>query len=371
MKPKTLMLLAVAGGCGLVAMLAVQQAMQASNGPEVETKNVLVVLEAVETGQMLTEDRVAFQARPVDNIPEDAVTSAEEYALRGARVPLFVGDVVTTSKLTEPGGVGNSMKIPKGMRVITVPVNETNNHSNLVSPGDRVDVIVTYQARTRGPAQTKTKTLLEYVEVFATGAVTQDRASGGNAESMRTNHVSLLLMPEQVNYVKLAESKGSLSLAWRHRLDDEFVQIKDIDEQLLEELEGTMGINERRDFDLFGGQYAFDVDDVKEPEIEVVNDPEPVKVEELLSVVEEANESQPVAEPTPEPAVVETKPTWTIEVYNGNTSEAFQFEVEGESTEEDESSKTSSLADTVRSLWAGIDSNADADATSPEAVTTN
>ncbi|MEW4490841.1 Flp pilus assembly protein CpaB [Thalassoglobus sp. JC818] len=369
MKPKTLMLLTVAGGCGLVAMLAVQQAMQGGKTEQVETIDVLVALEAVETGAVLTEDKVTFQARSIDTVPEDAILTREQFAERGARVPLFAGDIVTMSKLTEPGGVGNSMKIPKGMRVVTIPVTETNTHSNLVSPGDRVDVLVTYQARnSRGPAQTKTKTLLEYVEVFATGAKTQDRAEV-NEQGGRTNHVSLLLMPQQVNYVKLAESKGNLSLSWRHRLDDEFVQIKDIDEDLLEELEGTMGINERP---LYADQYLsnadenlFDIDEVVEPvhEVEEVNN--------LLAAVEEPAVVAPVIEePEVVPPVKET-PKWTLHVYNGRDAIPHEFELPEEAVEV--APESGSLADAVRSLWGGQPNGTDAgqETTPPAAQTTN
>lgn len=373
MKPKTLMLLVVAGGCGLVAMMAVQQAMNANAGPDVPTVDVLVALESIETGAMLTEDKVTFQKRPADTVPEDAVTTPEQFAQRGARVPLFTNDVITMSKLTEPGGVGNSMKIPKGMRVITIPVTADNNQSNLISPGDRVDVIVSYQARGgRGPAQTKTKTLLEYVEVFATGDQTQDRVRGNETTGQNTTHISLLLMPEQVNYVKLAQSKGNLSLAWRHRLDDEFVAIKDIDEELLEELEGTVGINELRPlFDLPGDQLMSQLDrpvmnlEVKQPEVEPS---ENSNLNSLLSTLEQDNAAPPVAPitaapladqnptaPVVTPVVEDEKPKWTIQVYNGNEAKSFQFEdATAEEETEDEPVQTSSIADTVRSLWAGV-----------------
>ena len=380
MKPKTLMLLVVAGGCGLVAMMAVQQAMQANAGPEVQTVKVLVALEAIETGAMLSEDNVTFQERPLDTVPEDAVTSAEQFALRGARVPLFMNDVITLSKLTEPGGVGNSMKIPKGMRVVTIPVTEDNSQSNLISPGDRVDVIVSYQSRGgRGPAQTKTKTLLEYVEVFATGAQTQDRVRGNDKSNEHTSHISLLLMPEQVNYVKLAQSKGQLSLAWRHRLDDEFVQIKDIDEELMEELEGTVGINEKSP--LFGllGEDALSspVDrplmnlDVKGSQetpkqsenlnsllsgVEAANQTSPVQpVAPISTPVADRNPTQPAPTPTAQPVKEAAKPTWTIQVYNGNDAKSFEFE--DTTAAEDaalEPVQTSSIADQVRSFWAGV-----------------
>ena len=101
MKPKTLILLTVAGGCGLVAMLGVQQAMSAGNkGPApIKTARVLVALETIDTGKVLTPSNVIFKAMPVDSLPEDAITKEEDYLERAPKMPLMAGDIIRTSKL--------------------------------------------------------------------------------------------------------------------------------------------------------------------------------------------------------------------------------------------------------------------------------
>lgn len=372
MKPKTLVLLAVAGGCGLIAMFCVQQAMQfAQAGPKIETKRVLVALENIETGAVITPHRVTFKELPADSLPpdEELITTEEEFADRGARVPLFMNDVITLSKLTEPGGTGNSMKIPKGMRVITIPVNEANTASNLLSPGDRVDVLVTYQSRTGNRTITKMKTLLEYVEVFATNAKTSDEIQNDDKVG-RTNHVSLLLKPEQVNYVKLADSKGTLSLSWRHKLDDEFVQIRDIDEELFEELQGTIGINEMNP--LYGDPngYAFNSPLFQDPEFSVDED-EPEDIAEFVSSAaddEDADLLKPAPLPKPEPQfrpnpneIVEARnsPKWTVQIYNGNVATQSQFDIETAATHDAAATSlglpadANPLAEKMRSLFGG------------------
>lgn len=353
MKPKTLILLAVAGGCGLVAMLCVQQAMKMTQAaPKIETKKVLVALENIEIGKVLTAETTAFREMPVDSLPpeEELIIAPEQYLNRGARTQLFAGDVVTISKLTEPGGTGNSIKIPTGMRVITIPVNETDSQSNLISPGDRVDVLVTYQGRGTRNSSTKTKTLMEFVEVFAANSRTEDRVQQTD-KSGRTSHVSLLVMPEQVAYVMLAEKKGKLSLAWRHKLDDELVQIRDIDEELLEELEGTISMNESRPL----YEEGF-VDEFGSPSFQPFTPEQPVAdpAARAMALVQEVQ--TPVVM-IPEPAVVqipEEKPKWTLHVYSGNTPTPHQFDIEQKVIEEVQAKATPNpLAETVRSLLSG------------------
>ncbi len=347
MKPKTLMLLAVAGGCGLIAMFGVQQAMSDNQAEKVETALVLVALANVETGKVLTEEIVTFKEVPIHSLPpeEERISTVEQYAERGARTPLFAGDVITLSKLTEPGGTGNSIKIPTGMRVITIPVDESNTQSNLVSPGDRVDVLVTYQTRKGRTSTTMQKTLLEYVEVFATDARTADQIKASDSTG-RTSHVSLLLLPKQVNYVKLAERKGNLSLSWRNVTDDEFVQIQDIDEDLFEELRGTLGINDRQP--LYEGREFADA--FESPLFETKGEPEAKEPETAIALIEEIK-----IEPLPQKVVVEEKPKWTIQVYNGNNSTPHEFEIEETATEEAtaQSEDVNPVAETIRSLLKG------------------
>lgn len=334
MKPKTFILLCVAMGCGLMAMLGVQQAIQGQSAPQVETERVLVALQNIDTGNRLTPENVGFREMPVSSLPEDPVRDEEGYVERAARVPLIAGDVLRQSKLTEKGGYGKSMSIPTGMRVITIAVNDTHTASGLLKPGDRVDLLVTFRsANRRGSGVTRTRTLLEYVEVFATNDMTANRLQE-NKESSNTKFVSLLLpSPEQVQYVKLAESKGTLSLSWRNRLDDEVVQSKGIDESLLEELQGMPGHREGTPlYDSGIGERFVDREE-----------PEPQTAADFLDDLQE-----------PAPAPVPRGETWTVMVYNGSDPLVQEYELPlTTKTEEATASETvpPSLSGLVRSLW--------------------
>jgi len=378
MKPKTLILLAVAGGCGLFAMLGVQQAMSGSQtAAEVETAQVLVALEDVNTGMRLTEDNVAFRAIPVDSLPEDAVRTEEEYIERAAAAPLLTGDIIRTTRLTEKGGWGQSMNIQKGMRVIAIPVSDTDTVSGLLSPGDRVDISVTYRGPggRNGGAVSKTKTLLEYIEVFSTDAKTKTKIQNGG-ETNRAKNVSLVLTPEQVTFVRLAQSKGQLGISMRHRMDDEVVQSKEIDEELFDELSGSIGVNDDRP------AYAQGMD-IYDPELSATDE------DEKASFIDEddTEEESPsrfldnVEEQAPPEAVVlaaPPKPLWSMHIYNGNAPAVQEFEIEEEAVEETEEPSESetasvlSFGSTIRSFWKGNNSEAaedEAEVAEPEAET--
>lgn len=316
MKPKTLVLFAVAAGCGLLALLGFQAMQGAQPKAEVETVKVLVVTTPIEAGQALNEDNVRFRAVPVDSVPKDAVLSDAQYLDRSALIPMMAGDTVSMSKLTEPGVSGTSTRIPKGWRVYTISANDSITASGMLHAGDRVDVLVTYKARTAKGTVSKTKALLEYVEVFATDDRTNTRAA--DAEAAKAKNVSLLLTPDQVNYMILAKSKGMLELSWRHRMDDQLVQAGEVDEALLEELQGTVGLYDDRPLYEMGSEGEFAA---YEPETASVPEPASTPAAFLNSVAE------PVAPPTPAPPVVAAQPGWTVQVFNGNQPEVQQFAI--------------------------------------------
>ena len=315
MKIKTILLLSVAVGCGLVAMLGVQQSMNGFGQGEAEEKvSVLMAVTDIRIGEVLTPDNVAFRKVSVETAPETAVLSEEEYKDRSALVPLMANDFVTLAKLSEPGVKGQSVNIPPGMRVVTVGVNDTTSHSNMVAAGDRVDVLVTYQMRTPRGQSTQSKVLLEYIEVFAAGNKT---ASGGTSDDNQQaiKNVSLLVTPEQVPYLELAQKKGNLSLSWRRMDDDELVKVGAVDEDLMRELEGTVDKDAR--FNYGFNRFAMEDGesqpglkswlDQKEQEAEAAAEAEPVEVE--VAVVDPA------------------KPKWKMEIFYGEERQLVELEL--------------------------------------------
>jgi pilus assembly protein CpaB len=77
MKFKSVVLLAVAIDCGLVAMLGVQQVMSGDKAAEKKMIKVLIAIEEISPGVPLDETNVAFKELPEDMVPSGAVTKQE------------------------------------------------------------------------------------------------------------------------------------------------------------------------------------------------------------------------------------------------------------------------------------------------------
>lgn len=301
MKFKSVLLLAVAIGCGLVAMLGVQQVLSGDNSEQKDNRvKVLVATKEIGPGVPLSaETNVVFQKWDPKNVPRGAVTKKEEYENRALIVRAFPEDVITKPKLSEPGEFGASAEIPNGMRVVTVPVDMTKSHSGLIMPGDRVDVMVTYDVRRNDNRVTVTKPVVQYVEVFATGSI---RASMGNGEEENdAENMSLLVKPEEFMLIKHAESKGSLHLAMRARSDSAPVDLSAID-------------------DLKFDHTVARASGLAHPE------PATEKpVEQFLKQEQERIEDEEPAAP-----IQAATPTWNVEIFAGDQHRVEQVELPGQ-----------------------------------------
>ncbi|MEX0715424.1 MAG: Flp pilus assembly protein CpaB [Planctomycetaceae bacterium] len=302
MKFKSVLLLAVAVGCGLVAMLGVRQVL---SGPtEKTTESVLVAKLEIQAGVPLDETNVGFKDMPIDLIPEGAVTSWEDITDRALRQGAFPDDVITVAKLGEKGYGNASSKIPKGWRVVTVPVDLTKTHSGLILPGDRVDLQLTYKSNNLGSGGrmtplTHTKTFLEFIEVFATDSV---RSMEKTVDSeIKSKNISLLVTPEQANLVQLAQSEGQVNLILRNKDDKDAAKAQSADSTLFGDV--RVGYGRRVEEEL---------------EKPVPAPTPPTNVQAFLD-----DNTEPVAAP-PE------KPIWKLRILEGTEEKIEEIEYEEE-----------------------------------------
>jgi pilus assembly protein CpaB len=224
MRPKSLILLSLALGCGLVAALGINQ-MMARQGPATpgsEMVEIYVAMQDVNTNDQLLPELLKLEPWPKDKVPQDAITKLDDLEGRRARTKLFAGEPVRDAKLLGKGdaGMGAADTVPAGFRVVSVRVDAVKSSGNLIKPGDRVDVIVHIASHGARGSEPVTKTFLQDVRVFAVNDVLDRDPSSGNAK-VAAQTISLLVKPEQVELVTLAEEMGKVRLSMRSPNDDD------------------------------------------------------------------------------------------------------------------------------------------------------
>ena len=232
MKSQTIILLVVAGACGLVAMLGIKQYMEKQNNKEeVPKATVMVATAPIKPGVMLTEQHVEFKEVEAEMAPEGAVTKLEQIRHMSLRVPRGAGDWILVSQLTEELGIGGD--IPTGMRVMTIDVDATMTNSGMLQPGNRIDLFVTYRVKDSASGLQKEKTVLvlEYIEVFAVDSQVYGRDT--STENAKARNISLLVDLEQVMKLTIAKRKGTISTVLRSKEDLDKSKIAEATEDIL------------------------------------------------------------------------------------------------------------------------------------------
>ncbi|NNG05167.1 MAG: Flp pilus assembly protein CpaB [Inquilinus sp.] len=111
---------------------------------------VLVTRTNLPRGLIVRPENLAWQAWPTDNLPQSyAVQGArdiQEFIGSVVRVEMAAGEPVTDVKMVKPGERGFMAAVLKpGMRAVSVPISDTRASAGFISPGDRVDVILTHE----------------------------------------------------------------------------------------------------------------------------------------------------------------------------------------------------------------------------------
>ena len=226
MRAKSVALLVLALGCGLVASLGITQVLAKRGGDPAaaaETQGVLVAVKDIPLGSLLTSQVTKLEEWPKDRVPAGALTRMEDVEGRRSRAKFYVGEPILEQKLFGKGMTeqGADALIPKGYRVVSVRVEAVTVHGGLLMPGSRVDIQV-YISRNPagGIAETTTRTLLQDIKVFAVNDVISMDTPGQDTKSIQGRTVSLLVTPEQAEKVTLASELGTIRLIMRSPDDD-------------------------------------------------------------------------------------------------------------------------------------------------------
>ena len=215
MRPKSMLLIMIALGCGLVAAFAAFQVVGSQSGqPAVETVKVFVALNEIDIDDPFDSSNVRLEEWPRDRVPEGAITDLTDLEGKYAAQRLYTGELIIQKKVLDPNDRNSTtLNIPDGYRVCTVKVEVDTANNGLLNPGDRVDVSVFLRRSGEIPV-TGIRQLLRDVRVFAVNSETE-RVYDKEGNKINAKTVSFLVKPEQSAKLLLASQLGVLQLSLR------------------------------------------------------------------------------------------------------------------------------------------------------------
>jgi len=156
--------------------------------------------------------------------PQGAITDPKNAIGRGVIANIYSGEPIVDNRLAPMGsGGGLAATIKEGMRACAVRVDEVVGVAGFVTPGMRVDVLVSGVPPGSGNNQeTQTRTILQNIEVLSAGTDIQKDAEG---KPQQVQVVNLLVTPEQAQVLALASSQMRIQLVLRNPLDTKITTV--------------------------------------------------------------------------------------------------------------------------------------------------
>lgn len=212
--------LLIAGACAFVVYRMVSNRVVAAK--PIVTTQIVAAATDIKLGTVLSQANLTTMEIK-GPAPKGAVMKASDVIGRGVVSDLYQGEPILESRLAPVGsGGGLAPTIPLGMRACAVKVDQVVGVAGFVTPGMKVDVLVTGTPPGAGPNdQQVTKTILQNIQVLSAGTDIQKDTEG---KPQQVQVVNLLVTPDQAETLSLA-SNLKIQLVLRNPLDNKVAQV--------------------------------------------------------------------------------------------------------------------------------------------------
>ena len=197
--------------------------------PAVEFKTIVVATAPLRFGMELDRAQLTEIPWPQESLPQGAFTTVDALFAEGTRVvlsPVEINEPVLLAKLSGANGRATlSNLLSPGMRAVTIKTDEIAGVGGFVTPGDRVDVVLTRDAgaieevsgNAAGAAGSTitSEIVVENAKVLTVGQGADERQTSPQI----ANSVTIEVTIDGAKKVALARNIGSLSLSLRSSSD--------------------------------------------------------------------------------------------------------------------------------------------------------
>ena len=194
---------------------------------DADAVKIAVAIDDLPWGTELKKEHIIFSPFLKESLPENYFTDPALLEGRIIISPLKQREPIIESRLA-PTSVttgGISAVLQPGKRALAVKGDKIIGLSGLIQPGNRVDVLVTWE----DPRNKReiTKIVLENIVVLATGTEMQ-KNDKGEENTAPVDVYTLEVTPEEGERLTLAATEGRLQFALRNIIDTETVYTRGV-----------------------------------------------------------------------------------------------------------------------------------------------
>jgi pilus assembly protein CpaB len=221
MKPKTMILMFVAIGCGLAASYMTSRVIAEKNTDqgEVEKVSVLVAKKNLNMSTLIKNPEALFEEKffTKGEEPKKAIRTFDVLKDKRLNKPISAEQFVTEEDLANRQDDGMAAVVQPGMRAIGLKVNVESSGGGFVLPHSRVDLVHVVKSE----KETTSKIIMQNVLVLA---VDQAAVKPEDKNSFVPQTVTVEVTPTQAETLALAQDIGSIRLILRGFGDEEKVR---------------------------------------------------------------------------------------------------------------------------------------------------
>ena len=184
----------------------------------VEYKNVYVAIKTLPAKHKIADGDIRLKQVRKEYLSEKAALNKADIIGKRLKDRIIEGEQILTDRLADDNNMALAYNVPDGKRAVSVSINEQIGVSNLLKPGDFVDVVASFEKEEVESGMTKitypkiSKIIIQDVQVLALGqeqAITDESAK----DSQKT--VTLAVMPQETEKLVYASEYGVVRLALR------------------------------------------------------------------------------------------------------------------------------------------------------------
>jgi len=235
--------------------LYVNKAVDREIGDLKKKERVLKARVDIPAGMRIDESMFVEAYRPSVFIPKKAARFAQQIVGQVALATISEGELILTNKLIPFDESSLDRRIPEGYRAITLGIRDDQDVvgvGGMLRPGHFVDILITLFIFTkefekgksmikprdpnlRGiaePLKAETRTLFQNIKIIAVGmdfrldAANVSRTGGGIRQRSLTNkNITVIMPPDKVQELVLAQQVGRVTLSLRRFNDSEVIRL--------------------------------------------------------------------------------------------------------------------------------------------------
>ncbi len=215
--PRSFISLIAGAVLGVIAVVLMAYYVRSSQSEPQQLIPVVVAGADFTTGTPIGSGQLKVANWPASSIPDGAFTNVSDI-FRGTSAPddrlalksIRTGEPILRTNVSGFGGRATlSREVSRGMRAVSISINDVSGVAGFILPGDHVDVMLTRQADTGGLA---TDIILQNITVLGIDQVTDQERD----KPVVARTVTVEVTSEQAQKLTLAQQAGTLSLALRN-----------------------------------------------------------------------------------------------------------------------------------------------------------